>query len=229
MPANDRGGREVNDDHKIALEDPVVLRDQVVPWPSGLTSSPAFARAGSLPHPARNQPGATSGPQWTRYQQTTLANSGQSSSQAIAAVRPVPQVMPQPRFSLARRKSGAQIPSPPLPMFTGRRPGGSLLPGRRRSSACVRAACGQQLVGLGRCPEGSGGLMQPLEASRVEEWREKRLRFMYRLYDATGGSKLAMVDKYELGDELGLSSGVSRPEVGGGSRGWIQAAAAWSS
>jgi Integrase core domain len=31
MPANDRGGREVNDDHKIALEDPVVLRDQVVP------------------------------------------------------------------------------------------------------------------------------------------------------------------------------------------------------
>jgi hypothetical protein len=71
--------------------------------------------------------------------------------------------------------------------------------------------------------------MQPLEASRVEEWREKRLRFMYRLYDATGGSKLAMVDKYELGDELGLSSGVSRPEVGGGSRGWIQAAAAWSS
>ena len=48
---------------------------------------------------------ATSGPKWTRYQRTTLANSGQSSSQAIAAVRPVPQVMPQPRFSLARRKS----------------------------------------------------------------------------------------------------------------------------
>jgi hypothetical protein len=33
MLANDRGGREVNDDHKIALEDPVVLRDQVVPCP----------------------------------------------------------------------------------------------------------------------------------------------------------------------------------------------------
>ena len=72
-----------------------------------------FARAGSLPHPARNQPGTTSGPQWTRYQRTTLANSGQLSSQAIAAVRPVPQVMPQPRFSLARRKPGVQIPSPP--------------------------------------------------------------------------------------------------------------------
>lgn len=40
MPANDRGGREVNDDPKIALDDPVVLRDQVVPWPFGLTSSP---------------------------------------------------------------------------------------------------------------------------------------------------------------------------------------------
>jgi hypothetical protein len=47
--------------------------------------------------------------------------------------------------------------------------------------------------------------MQPLEAWRVEEWREKRLRFMYLLYDATGGSELAFVDKYELGDELGLS------------------------
>ena len=39
----------------------------------------------------------------------------------------------------------------------------------------------------------------------VEEWREKRLRFMNRLYDATGGSQLASVDPYELGDELGLS------------------------
>jgi hypothetical protein len=39
----------------------------------------------------------------------------------------------------------------------------------------------------------------------VEEWREKRLRFMERLYDATGGSQLASVDPYELGDELGLS------------------------
>jgi hypothetical protein len=48
--------------------------------------------------------------------------------------------------------------------------------------------------------------MQPLEAWRVEEWREKRLRFMYRLYDATGGSELADVDRHELGDELGLSS-----------------------
>ena len=78
-----------------------------------------FARAGSLPHPARNQPGTTSGPQWTRYQRTTLANSGQLSSQAIAAVRPVPQVMPQPRFSLARRKPGVQIPSPPPPNSQG--------------------------------------------------------------------------------------------------------------
>jgi hypothetical protein len=48
--------------------------------------------------------------------------------------------------------------------------------------------------------------MHPLEARRIEEWREKRLRFMYRLYDATGGSELADVDGQELGDELGLSS-----------------------
>jgi hypothetical protein len=48
--------------------------------------------------------------------------------------------------------------------------------------------------------------MQPLEAWRVEEWREKRLRFMYRLYDATGGSELADVNGHELGYELGLSS-----------------------
>ena len=44
-----------------------------------------------------------------------------------------------------------------------------------------------------------------LGAWYVEEWREKRLRFMNRLYDATGGSQLASVDQYELGDELGLS------------------------
>jgi hypothetical protein len=48
--------------------------------------------------------------------------------------------------------------------------------------------------------------MQPLEAWRVEEWREKRLRFMYRLYDATGGSELADINGHELGYELGLSS-----------------------
>ena len=40
---------------------------------------------------------------------------------------------------------------------------------------------------------------------QVEEWREKRLRFMNRLYDATGGSQLASVHPYEVGDELGLS------------------------
>jgi hypothetical protein len=45
-----------------------------------------------------------------------------------------------------------------------------------------------------------------LGAWRVEEWREKRLRFMNRVYDATGGSQLAFVDGHELGDELGLSS-----------------------
>jgi len=44
-----------------------------------------------------------------------------------------------------------------------------------------------------------------LGAWHVEEWREKRLRFMNRLYDATGGSQLASVNPYELGDELGLS------------------------
>lgn len=44
-----------------------------------------------------------------------------------------------------------------------------------------------------------------LGAWYVEEWREKRLRFMNRLYDATGSSQLASVDQYELGDELGLS------------------------
>ena len=45
-----------------------------------------------------------------------------------------------------------------------------------------------------------------LEAWHVEEWREKRLWFMNRLYDATGGSQLATADGHELGNELGLSS-----------------------
>jgi hypothetical protein len=123
-----------------------------------------FARAGSLPHPARNQPGTTSGPQWTRYQRTTLANSGQSSSQAIAAVRPVPQVMPQPRFSLARRKQGFK--SPHLHPRT-RRVRASPASSRRRSppaGAALRPGTpmgGCSTLGLGAAAEAGRPSEQP--------------------------------------------------------------------
>jgi len=46
--------------------------------------------------------------------------------------------------SLARRKPGVQIPSPPPPQSPGHRPGGSPPPGRRRSRSPCRAAHGQQ-------------------------------------------------------------------------------------
>ena len=46
--------------------------------------------------------------------------------------------------SLARRKPGVQIPSPPPPQSPGHRPGGSPPPGRRRSRRPCRAANGQQ-------------------------------------------------------------------------------------
>jgi hypothetical protein len=47
-------------------------------------------------------------------------------------------------ISLARRKSGVQIPSPPPHNSPGHRPGGSLPPGRCRSRSLCRAANGQQ-------------------------------------------------------------------------------------
>jgi hypothetical protein len=48
-----------------------------------------------------------------------------------------------------------------------------------------------------------------LGAWYVEEWREKRLRFMNRLYDATGGSQLASVDQSSL--ETSLACPAKRP------------------
>jgi hypothetical protein len=47
-------------------------------------------------------------------------------------------------ISLARRKPGVQIPSPPPRNSPGHRPGGSLPLGRRRSRSPCRAANGQQ-------------------------------------------------------------------------------------
>ena len=47
-------------------------------------------------------------------------------------------------ISLARRKSGVQIPSPPPHKRPGHRPSGSPPPGRRRSRSPCRAANGQQ-------------------------------------------------------------------------------------
>jgi hypothetical protein len=37
----------------------------------------------------------------------------------------------------------------------------------------------------------------------IEEKRRKRLQFMHRLHEATGGAELAHVNMFELGDELG--------------------------
>jgi len=39
----------------------------------------------------------------------------------------------------------------------------------------------------------------------IEEKRRKRLQFMHRLHEATGGSELAGVNQFELGSELGWS------------------------
>jgi hypothetical protein len=60
-------------------------------------------------------PGATSGPHPTRQQRTTPGNGGHLTSQLDSPSRPASQVVRPPRFSLARRKSGVQIPSPPPP------------------------------------------------------------------------------------------------------------------
>jgi hypothetical protein len=75
---------------------------------------------------------------------TTGVNDGQSSPQVSGSIRVVAQVGQIPRFSLARRKPGVQIPSPPPHNSPGHWRGGSLSPGRSRSGAASRAANGQQ-------------------------------------------------------------------------------------
>jgi hypothetical protein len=88
--------------------------------------------------------GATSGPHPAGPPGTTAVNAGQSSPQVS---RPIPGAMlvgQTPRFSLARRKPGVQIPSPPPHNSPGHRPGGSLPPGRCPSKVACRAANGQQ-------------------------------------------------------------------------------------
>ena len=55
----------------------------------------------------------------TRYQRTTLANSGQSSSAASAAIRPVPQVIRPPRvLSDTEEVTGSNPVAPTIKALT---------------------------------------------------------------------------------------------------------------
>jgi hypothetical protein len=63
---------------------------------------------------ARNR-GATSGPHSTGGSRTTPDSGGRPTPQLSPTLRTSLQVVRPPRFSLARRKSGVQIPSPPPP------------------------------------------------------------------------------------------------------------------
>jgi hypothetical protein len=69
------------------------------------------------PRPDRHvvlaRPGATLGPHTTGSSGTTGVNHGQSSSQVSRPIQGAMLVGQAPRFSLARRKPGVQIPSPP--------------------------------------------------------------------------------------------------------------------
>jgi hypothetical protein len=89
--------------------------------------------------------GATSGPHSTGGSRTTADSGGRPTPQLNSFVRSELQVVRSAGFSLARRKPGVQIPSPPPHNSPGHRPGGSLPPGRRRSRFLHRAADGQQL------------------------------------------------------------------------------------
>jgi hypothetical protein len=74
---------------------------------------------------------------------------------------------------LARRKPGVQIPSPPPHNSPGHRPGGSLPPGRGRSSTALRAVDDQHRA-QGRCPR----LVQSAASSSgISGCGERRHRF----------------------------------------------------
>jgi hypothetical protein len=63
---------------------------------------------------ARNR-GATSGPHSTGGSRTTADTGGRPTPQLNSSIRPASQVIRAPEFSLALRKPGVQIPSPPPP------------------------------------------------------------------------------------------------------------------
>jgi hypothetical protein len=88
--------------------------------------------------------GAALGPRTTGKPRTTPASDGQPTLQVNSRFRAFAQVGRSPGLSLARRKPGVQIPSPPPPQRPGHRPGGSPPPGRHRSRFPFRAANGQQ-------------------------------------------------------------------------------------
>jgi hypothetical protein len=104
-------------------------------------------------HVVLARPGATSGPHTTGSPGTTAVNEDQSSSQVSRPIQGAMLVGQAPRFSLARRKPGVQIPSPPPHNSPGHRPGGSPPPGRDRYRSLCRAADGQQPVSVttGEC------------------------------------------------------------------------------
>jgi hypothetical protein len=123
----------------------VVIADGPHPPVELVTIAATLERGWSSPAVPSACPGATSGPHPTRQQRTTPSNNGHSTSQLQSPSRPASQVVRPPRFSLARRKPGVQIPSPPPHMFAGHRPSGVSPLGRRRSRVSLRAANGQQL------------------------------------------------------------------------------------
>jgi hypothetical protein len=88
--------------------------------------------------------GATSGPHPTRSSGTTPDTGGWPMPQLAHSVQPALQVVRSHRFSLARRKPGVQVPSPPLHNNPGHRLDGSPPQGRRRPRFPDRAANGQQ-------------------------------------------------------------------------------------
>jgi hypothetical protein len=99
----------------------------VPPPPFSAAGTDAAAWSTRRSHPAV---GATSGPHPAGPPGTTAVNDGQSSSQVSRPIQGAMVVGQAPRFSLARRKPGVQIPSPPPLQSPGRRPGGSHAPKR---------------------------------------------------------------------------------------------------
>ena len=69
--------------------------------------------------------GATSGPHSTGGSRTTADSGGRPMPQVNSFPRSELQVVRSAGFSLARRKPGVQIPSPPPPNSPGHRPSGS--------------------------------------------------------------------------------------------------------
>jgi hypothetical protein len=122
----------------------VVIAEGPHPPAELVTIAATLERGWSSPAVPSACPGATSGPHLTRQQRTTPGNGGHLTSQLDSPSRPASQVVRPPRFSLARRKPGVQIPSPPPPKSPGHRPSGSHPPGRRRPRPPCRAANGQQ-------------------------------------------------------------------------------------